>query len=383
MLRFFTAGESHGPGLVTIVDGVPAGLALSTEAFNIELARRRHGYGRGQRMQIEKDQVEILGGVRHGRTLGSPVAVVVHNTEWDKWSEVMGVEKADPGRKMTRPRPGHADLPGMLKFDTDDVRDVLERASARETAARTIAGVVARAILKECGVAVLSHVLSIGSVEAQSVQPGPDDRELIDADPVRCLDPEASSQMMAAIDQAKLDKDTLGGRFEVAAFGVVPGVGSYTQYDRRLDADLAAAMISIPAVKAVEIGDGWDVASRLGSKAHDEIYHDQDGLQRRSNHAGGVEGGMSNGSPILVRAAMKPIATLMQPLETVDMSSGEPAQAVRERADVCAVPAAAVVGEQMVCWVLAEAMHAKFGGDTMPDMVSALDSYRRRIADRP
>ncbi|MEX0865298.1 MAG: chorismate synthase [Acidimicrobiia bacterium] len=382
MLRFLTAGESHGPGLVTIVEGLPKGLEVTSDDFSRELARRRHGYGRGGRMQVETDDLEIIAGIRHGRTLGSPVSVMVRNTEWPNWSEVMAVEPRGPAKAITRPRPGHADLAGMLKFDTDDARDILERASARETAARTIAGVLARKVLAAVGVDVVSHVVSIGEVRSEGPAPGGDQGADVDASEVRCLDPGAEIRMIAAIDQARAAKDTLGGVFEVLAYGVPPGIGSHVHYDRRLDSLLAQAVMSIPAIKGVEIGDGFEVAALPGSKAHDEIYLTDGILGRGSNRAGGVEGGISNGEPIRVRAAMKPISTLMRPLHTVDMATGEEAQAVRERADVCAVPAAAVVGEQMVALTIAPEMQRKFGGDTVEEFREAVDRYRRRLAER-
>ncbi|MGH3651045.1 MAG: chorismate synthase [Acidimicrobiia bacterium] len=382
MLRFLTAGESHGPGLVTIVEGLPKGLEVDAEGLSAALTRRRHGYGRGQRMSIEQDEIEILGGVRHGRTLGSPVAVVIRNTEWPRWEKVMSPAAGDAGREVTRPRPGHADLAGMLKYDTDDARDILERASARETAARTVAGHLAKTLLAVCAVQVVSHVVAIGQTAAKASTPGPDDEARIDSDPVRCLDPQASKEMVEAIDHARDSKDTLGGVFEVVAHSVPVGIGSHVQYDRRLDYLLAGAMMSIPAIKGVEIGDGFDLAAAPGSQAHDEIVRVDGLVSRETNRAGGVEGGMSNGQPIRVRAAMKPISTLMQPLRTVDMESGEPDQAVRERSDVCAVPAASVVGEQMVAFVLANEFTRKFGGDSVGDFAAAVDHYRDRVADR-
>jgi chorismate synthase len=367
---------------VTIVEGLPKGLEVTSDDFSRELARRRHGYGRGGRMQVETDDLEIIAGIRHGRTLGSPVSVMVRNTEWPNWSEVMAVEPRGPAKAITRPRPGHADLAGMLKFDTDDARDILERASARETAARTIAGVLARKVLAAVRVDVVSHVVSIGEVRSEGPAPGGDQGADVDASEVRCLDPGAEIRMIAAIDQAREAKDTLGGVFEVLAYGVPPGIGSHVHYDRRLDSLLAQAVMSIPAIKGVEIGDGFEVAALPGSKAHDEIYLTDGVLGRGSNRAGGVEGGISNGEPIRVRAAMKPISTLMQPLHTVDMATGEEAQAVRERSDVCAVPAAAVVGEQMVALTIAPEMQRKFGGDTIEEFREAVDRYRRRVAER-
>jgi len=383
MLRFMTAGESHGPGLVTIVEGLPRGLHVSADQITEELARRRMGYGRGKRMAIEKDEIEILGGIRHGGTLGSPVAVLIRNTEWPRWSEEMSPEPAASRKQVTRPRPGHADLPGMLKYGTDDARDILERASARETAARTVAGVLAKIFLATANVRVLSHVVAIGRASSEGPMPGPHDRDRIDESPVRCLDPAAESAMVAAIEDAKSQRDTLGGVFEVLGFGVPPGIGSHVHYDRRLDALLAAALMSIPAIKGVEIGDGFETAALPGSKSHDEILLEDGTLQRPTNRAGGTEGGMSNGETIRVRGAMKPISTLMRPLRTVDMSTGEPAEAVRERSDVCAVPAAGVVGEQMVAFVLAAEFQRKFGGDTVDEFVAAVDRYRSGLSTRP
>jgi chorismate synthase len=383
MLRFMTAGESHGPGLVTIVEGLPRGLDVSPDQITVELARRRMGYGRGNRMAIERDEIEILGGIRHGSTLGSPVAVLIRNTEWPRWAEEMSPEPAPSRKQVTRPRPGHADLAGMLKYGTDDARDILERASARETAARTIAGVLAKTLLSSVGVRVLSHVVSIGPATSEGPAPGPDDQDRIDDSPVRCLDPAAEVSMIAAIEDAKTQRDTLGGVFEVLGFGVPPGIGSHVHYDRRLDALLAAAVMSIPAIKGVEIGDGFEVAGLPGSKSHDEILFDDGSLQRPTNRAGGTEGGMSNGETIRVRGAMKPISTLMRPLRTVDMSTGDPAEAVRERSDVCAVPAAGVVAEQMVAFVLAAEFQRKFGGDNVDEFVAAVDRYRSGLAGRP
>lgn len=382
MLRFMTAGESHGPGLVTIVEGLPRGLAVSADGIAAELARRRLGFGRGNRMSIEKDTLEVLGGVRHGFTLGSPVAVVVRNTEWPRWAEEMSPEPAGTKKAVTRPRPGHADLAGMLKYGTDDARDILERASARETAARTVAGYLAKTLLAVVGVSVVSHVVSIGEVESQGPAPGPTDLDTVDASPVRCFDDVSSAAMVELIEQAKRDRDTLGGVFEVLAYGVPAGIGSHVHYDRRLDGMIAQGLMSIPAIKGVEVGDGYQVAHLPGSKSHDEIVSEGSGLVRASNRAGGVEGGISNGETIRARAAMKPISTLMRPLRTVDMATGEPAEAVRERSDVCAVPAAAVVGEQMVALVLAAEYQRKFGGDTVEDLVDAVNAYEARLSKR-
>jgi len=383
MLRFMTAGESHGPGLVTIVEGLPRGLEITPDRITDELARRRMGYGRGKRMAIERDQIEILGGIRHGETLGSPVSVLIRNTEWPRWSEEMSPEPAATKKQVTRPRPGHADLPGMLKYGTDDARDILERASARETAARTVAGVLAKVFLETVDVTVISHVIGIGPVISEGAPPGPDDLERVDSSPVRCFDPVAEAAMVEAIEDAKTQKDTLGGVFEVLGFAVPPGIGSHVHYDRKLDAMLAGALMSIPAIKGVEIGDGFEVAGLPGSKSHDEILLGDSGLSRPTNRAGGTEGGISNGETIRARAAMKPISTLMRPLRTVDMTTGEPAEAVRERSDVCAVPAAAVVGEQMVAFVLASEFQRKFGGDTVDEFVAAVDRYKSGLLGRP
>jgi chorismate synthase len=383
MLRFMTAGESHGPGLVTIVEGLPRGLEVSADQITDELARRRMGYGRGKRMAIERDEIEILGGIRHGMTLGSPVAVVIRNTEWPRWAEEMSPKPAPSKKQVTRPRPGHADLSGMLKYGTDDARDILERASARETAARTVAGILSKIMLATVGVRVLSHVVAIGPAASEGPMPGPDDQDRIDESQVRCLDPNAEAAMIAAIEDAKEQRDTLGGVFEVLAFGVPPGIGSHVHYDRKLDGLLAGAIMSIPAIKGVEIGDGFEVAGLPGSKSHDEILLEEGALTRATNRAGGTEGGMSNGQTIRVRGAMKPISTLMRPLKTVDMSTGEEAEAVRERSDVCAVPAAGVVGEQMVAFVLATEMQRKFGGDTVEELTAATERYRSSLAERP
>lgn len=383
MLRFMTAGESHGPGLVTIVEGLPRGLKFDLAGLDHELGRRRLGHGRGNRMKIEQDKVEVLGGVRHGRTLGSPVAIIVRNSEADKWAIPMSIEPLDdPVSRVTRPRPGHADLAGMIKYDTTDARDVLERASARETAARTVAGFLAKTLLSYVGVSVVSHVTEIGDVMSKASPMALSDFASVDDNPVRCLDGEAARAMVSEIERVQDEKDTLGGWFEVVGFGVPVGIGSYVHYDRRLDGLLAQALMSIPAIKAVEIGDGGSVARVPGSQAHDEIYADSGSVGRRTNRAGGMEGGTSNGEPIRVSAAMKPISTLMQPLDTVDMDDLSPAAAVRERSDVCAVPAAAVVGEQMMAWVLADEMTRQFGGDTVDDFTGAHQRYLERIAER-
>jgi chorismate synthase len=377
MLRWLTAGESHGRALVAICEGLPAGVEVSTAGVAAALARRRAGYGRGARMKFEQDEVEITGGVRHGRTIGGPVAIRVGNTEWPKWEIVMSAdavpaaELADMARNapLTRPRPGHADLAGMQKYGHDDARPVLERASARETAARVALGEVARQYLcQSFGIEIVSHVVSIGAVGAPAgVLPGPQDGPRVDADPVRCLDPAASTAMQAEIDAARKDGDTLGGVVEVVGYGLPPGLGSHVHWDRRLDGRLAAALMSIQAIKGVEIGDGFATARRRGSAAHDEIARASGAIRRTTNRAGGVEGGMSTGEVLRVRAAMKPISTVPRALATVDVRTGEPARAINQRSDVTAVPAAAVVAEAMVALVLADAAAEKFGGDSVPE----------------
>jgi chorismate synthase len=382
MIRFLTAGESHGPGLVTVVEGLPKGLQFVAAGLGDELARRRLGYGRGPRMRIERDELEILGGVRFERTLGSPVAVLIRNTEWERWSEEMTSGPGEAARPMTTPRPGHADLAGMVKYGTYDARDILERASARETAARTVAGYAAKQLLAEIGVTVLSHVVRIGPVETtkQSI-PTVSDLDAIDASPVRVFDDqEAESAMVEAIESAKSDRDTLGGIVEVVAHGVPIGVGSHVHYDRRLDTQLAGALMSIPGIKAVEIGDGFASAGRLGSEAHDEILVDGGEMRRDTNRAGGIEGGISNGSVIRVRAAQKPLSTLMRPLRSVEVTTKEAADAFRERSDVVSVPAAGVVAEQMVAVVLAVELQRLYGGDSVAALSDAHRAHLARIA---
>jgi chorismate synthase len=381
MIRFLTAGESHGPGLVAIVEGLPAGLAFRGEDLAAELARRRLGFGRGARMRIEADQIEVLGGVRHGRTLGSPVAVLIRNTEWPRWQEEMTHEpRPGSSRPRTTPRPGHADLPGMIKYGTKDARDILERASARETAARTVVGYLCKLLLAEIGVDVLSHVVQIGPVVAPDEPlPKPADLPAIDASPVRVFHREVESAMVAEIEKAKAERDTLGGVVEVLAYGLPPGIGSHVHWDRRLDARLAGALMSIPAIKGVEVGDGFRSAGRLGSEAHDEIFWDpEEGYHRNTNRSGGTEGGMTTGTPLRVRAAMKPISTLMRPLASVDVTDHSPDVAFRERSDVVAVPAAGVVAEQMVAYVLAGEVQRQFGGDTVEDLKRSWRAYLDR-----
>lgn len=380
MLRFLTAGESHGPGLTTIVEGLPAGLSVSANGISAELARRRLGYGRGRRMLLEQDELEILGGVRFGKTLGSPVAVLIRNTEWPKWREEMSAHPGASKRPLQTPRPGHADLAGMIKYDTRDARDILERASARETAARTVVGYLSKQLLAAVGVHVVSHVVSIGSVTATETRiPQPSDLEAIDSSPVRAVDEATAAAMVAEIEGAKADRNTLGGVFEVLVHGLPTGIGSHVHWDRRLDAALAEALVSIQAIKGVEVGDAYAVAATPGSEAHDEIYHDGSSFTRHTNRAGGLEGGMSIGDVVRVRAAMKPISTVMRPLDTVNIETKAAEKAFRERSDVCAVPAAAIVGEQMVAYVIAREMQRKFGGDTVAELQTAVDTYRRRV----
>jgi chorismate synthase len=375
MLRLLTAGESHGRGLVGIIEGLPAGVPISQKAVSDELARRRHGYGRSGRQKLESDTLVIMSGVRHGRTLGSPVAVTIENAEWpDKYRELMGVEgEIDPADKLTRPRPGHADLAGSLKYGFDDVRNVLERASARETVTRVALGALCKALLAELGMQVLSHVVRVGSVASRSRRlPGPEDLETVDASPVRCFDEAAGRRMVAEIDAIRKARDTVGGVFEVLAYGCPPGLGSHVHYDRKLDARLALSLMSIQSVKGVEVGDGFTSAARPGSKAHDEILP---GLRRATARAGGIEGGMSTGQTIRVRAAMKPFSTVPRALATVDLSSGEPAVAISQRTDTCAVPAGAVVGEAVVAHVLADAVLEKFGGDSLTETRRNLEGF--------
>ncbi|MDR2987254.1 MAG: chorismate synthase [Nocardiopsaceae bacterium] len=392
MLRWLTAGESHGRALVAICEGVPAGVEISTADIGAALARRRAGYGRGARMKFEQDQVEITGGVRHGRTLGGPVAITVANTEWPKWETVMSpdpvpeTDLAGQARNepLTRPRPGHADLAGMQKYGHQDARPVLERASARETAARVAVGELARRFLVQAlGAEVLSHVVAIGAIAVPpGTLPGPAERDTVDSDPVRCLDPAASAAMVAEIDAARKAGDTLGGVIEVVAHGLPPGLGSHVHGDRRLDARLAGAIMSIHAIKGVEIGDGFASAARRGSQAHDEIESGPAGVRRQTNRAGGIEGGMSTGEAIRVRAAMKPISTVPRALATVDTRTGEPAKAINQRSDVTAVPAAGVVAEAMVALVLADAALEKFGGDSIDETRRNFGGYMENLVIR-
>ena len=374
MLRFLTAGESHGPALVVIVEGLPAGLPILIDDVASELARRRLGYGRGPRMRFEADEIELLGGVRHGRSLGSPVAILIRNSEWatGKWNEEMSAAPGATANPLTQPRPGHADLAGMQKYGLRDARDVLERASARETAARVAAGALAKLLLTQIGVDVLSHVVSLGGVRASEMRPKPGDLEQVDESQVRCFDPDAEAAMIEAIKAAAKDGDSLGGVLEVLAYGVPPGLGSHVHWDRRIDGLLAQALMSIQAMKAVEIGNGFDVAERRGSEAHDAIsWTESDGYQRESSRAGGIEGGMTTGATVVARVAMKPLATLNRPvLKTVDTETKEETVSFKERTDVTAVPAAGVVAETMVALVLASEALRKFGGDSVDELLA-------------
>src|SRR4051794_1776033 len=382
-LRFTTAGESHGPGLTAILEGLPAGLELRPEDIDRDLARRQLGHGRGGRMKIESDRAEVTAGVRHGRTLGSPVALRIGNRDYANWEERMNPWPVNGNvDEVHLPRPGHADLAGVQKYGFTDVRNVLERASARETAARVGVGALAKAFLRPFGIQVFSHVLQIGSVEAPAPEElDPEDFEGVDESPVRCLDAHASDAMVEEINVTRKANESLGGVFEVRAFGVLPGLGSHISWEDRLDGRLAQAIMSIQAMKGVGVGDAFDVAGRVGSKAHDEIFWSEErGYYRETNRAGGLEGGMTTGDPLIVRGAMKPLPTLTKPLRSVDIATKEPAQALRERTDSCTVPAAGVVGEAMVALVLAAAYLEKLGGDHIDDVRAALDHYRERIA---
>lgn len=390
MLRWLTAGESHGPELIAVLEGMPAGVPVSLDAVREDLARRKLGYGRGSRMKFEQDELHLSGGVVHGRTIGGPVAIRIGNTEWPKWSEVMSPEPVDlsersrgRGAPLTRPRPGHADLTGMQKYGFDEARPVLERASARETAARVALGAVARAFLAELGIRLVSHTLSIGTVAvpAGSPLPRPDDVATLDADPLRCFDPETSARMVAEVDDTKKSGDTIGGVVEVLAYGLPPGLGSYVHWDRRLDSRLAGALMGIQAIKAVEVGDGFETTRRRGSAAHDELHLREGRIARDTDRAGGIEGGMSTGQVLRVRAGMKPIATVPNALPTIDVATGEEAKAHHQRSDVSAVPASGVVAEAMVALVLADAVTEKFGGDSVAETKRNLEAYVAAIPD--
>jgi chorismate synthase len=381
-LRFTTAGESHGPGLTAVVEGLPAGLELRPEDIDRDLARRQLGHGRGGRMKIETDRAEVTSGIRHGKTLGSPIALRIQNRDYANWEERMNPWPVDAEvAEVHLPRPGHADLAGVQKYGFTDVRNVLERASARETTARVAAGALAKALLREFGVVVHSHVIQIGSVHA----PEPDalepaDFEHVDESPVRCLDADASAAMVEEINRARKANESLGGVYEVIAFGVMPGLGSHISWEERLDGRLAQAIMSIQAMKGVSVGDGFELAGRVGSRAHDEIFWSEErGFFRETNRAGGIEGGMTTGDPVIVRGAMKPLPTLTKPLRSVDLATKQPAQALRERTDSCTVPAAGVIAESMVALVLGSSVRDKFGGDHVADALAAAAAYRERI----
>jgi chorismate synthase len=390
MLRWLTAGESHGPELIAILEGLPAGVPVSTGDIQADLARRKLGYGRGARMKFEEDELAISGGVRFGLTMGSPIALRIGNTEWPRWVDVMSASPVDRetlpkgrGAPLTRPRPGHADLVGMQKYGFDEARNVLERASARETAARVALGAVARNFLAELGIRLVSHTLAIGTVRVpeDSRLPTAADVTALDANPLRCFDAATTSAMVAEVDQAHADGDTLGGVVEVLAYGLPPGLGSYTHWDRRLDSQLAGAVMGIQAIKGVEVGDGFLTTTRRGSEAHDELFQGEGGISRASDKAGGTEGGMSTGTVLRVRAGMKPIATVPHALRTVDVATGAAAEAHHQRSDVCAVPAAGVVAEAMVALVLANAMLEKFGGDSIDETRRNLEGYLAAMPD--
>ncbi|WP_119697900.1 chorismate synthase [Microbacterium halotolerans] len=390
MLRVMTAGESHGPELIAVMEGLPAGVPLLAEQIQQDLQRRKLGYGRGSRMKFEQDELTLSSGVRHGYTMGSPIALRIGNTEWPKWTEVMSAAPVElteksrgRGAPLTRPRPGHADFVGMQKYGFDEARPILERASARETAARVALGAVARSFLGELGIRLVSHTLSIGPVRVPdgSALPHPDDVAALDADPLRCFDAATSERMVAEVDDARKAGDTLGGVVEVLAYGLPPGLGSHVQWDRRLDGKLAQALMSIQAMKGVEVGDGFETSRRRGSAAHDELFVTDDGVGRGSGRAGGTEGGMSTGTALRVRAAMKPIATVPRALRTVDVATGEESTAHHQRSDVCAVPASGVVAEAMVAIVLAETVIEKFGGDSLAETRRNLDGYLAAIPD--
>jgi len=390
MLRWLTAGESHGPELIAVLEGLPAGVPVSPEGIQADMQRRKLGYGRGARQKFEQDELTISAGIRFGYSMGSPIAVRIGNTEWPRWVDVMSAEPVDVeslpkgrGAPLTRPRPGHADLAGMQKYGFDEARNVLERASARETAARVALGAVARSFLSELGITLVAHTLSIGTVQVPegSALPQPSDVDALDADPLRCFDAATSALMVEEVDRAHDDGDTLGGIVEVLAYGVPPGLGSYVHWDRRLDAQLAAALMGIQAIKGVEVGDGFETTRRRGSQAHDELVTDGSEISRLTDKAGGTEGGMSTGTVLRVRAGMKPISTVPKALRTVDVATGEAAEAHHQRSDVCAVPAAGVVAEAMVALVLANSVLEKFGGDSITETKRNLDGYLAAIPD--
>ncbi len=390
MLRVLTAGESHGPALVATIEGLPAGLRVSQNDIDHQLGRRQAGYGRGGRMKIEKDRARVLSGIRHGLTLGSPVAIMVENRDWTSWSHAMDAwEPVAQGdyQPVTRPRPGHADLVGGMKYGHRDLRNVLERASARETAARVAAGALARVLLLSLGMAVGSHITRVGAASAGPAPTSFDDpgeicswQDVVDKSPLRCQDAGSTRAMMAAIDDAREGGHSLGGVFEIVSTRMIPGLGSYVHWDRRLDTQLGGALMGIPGIKGVEIGDGFSLAAVPGNSAHDDIVRDNDRLVRPTNRAGGLEGGVTTGEPLVIRCAMKPIATQAQPLQSVDLATGEPSPAQKERADICAVPSAGVIGEAVVALVLAGAVLSKFGGDNMDDIRDSAARYRKRVS---
>ena len=391
MLRWLTAGESHGPELIAVLEGMPAGVPISLALVREDLARRKLGYGRGSRMKFEQDELNFSGGVVQGRTIGGPIAIRIGNTEWPKWVEVMSAEPTELSEKsrgrgaaLTRPRPGHADLTGMQKYGFDEARPVLERASARETAARVALGAVARAFLAELGIRLVSHTLAVGPVEvpAGSPLPRPEDVEVLDADPLRCFDAATSARMVTEVDDTKKSGDTIGGIVEVLAYGLPPGLGSYVHWDRRLDSRLAGALMGIQAIKAVEVGDGFETTRRRGSAAHDELHVRDGSIVRDTDRAGGIEGGMTTGQVLRVRAGMKPIATVPNALPTIDVLTGEEAKAHHQRSDVSAVPAAGVVAEAMVALVLADAVTEKFGGDSVAETARNMKSYLAAIPEK-
>ncbi|QZY52208.1 chorismate synthase [Leucobacter tenebrionis] len=391
MLRWLTAGESHGPELIAVLEGLPAGVPVSLDGIREDLARRKLGYGRGSRMKFEQDELHLSGGVVHGVSIGGPVAIRIGNTEWPKWTEVMSAEAVElteksrgRGAPLTRPRPGHADLAGMQKYGFDEARPVLERASARETAARVALGAVARSFLAELGIRLVSHTISMGEVEVPegAPLPRPDDVTTLDADPLRCFDAATSARMVEEVDDTKKTGDTLGGIVEVLAYGLPPGLGSYVHWDRRLDSRIAGALMGIQAIKAVEVGDGFETTRRRGSAAHDELHLADGTIARETDRAGGIEGGMTTGQVLRVRAGMKPIATVPRALPTVDIATGEEAKAHHQRSDVTAVPAAGVVAEAMVALVLADAVTEKFGGDSLPETRRNLEAYLAAIPER-
>ncbi len=390
MLRWITAGESHGPELIAVLEGLPAGIEITTAEVQSALARRRLGYGRGARMKFEQDEVSLSGGVRHGLTQGGPVAITVANTEWPKWKDIMSADPVDPeslsgarAEPLTRPRPGHADFTGMQKYGFLDSRPVLERASARETAARVALGSVAAKFLSALGIELVTHTVAIGTVSSKSLElPKPSDLLSLDADPLRCFDAETSAAMIVEVDECHKEGDTLGGVTETLVYGLPPGLGSYVHWDRRLDSQLAGALMGIQAIKGVEVGDGFETARRRGSQAHDEIERDDNGIVRRlTDRAGGIEGGMTNGEILRVRVAMKPISTIPKALATIDVATGEAAKAHHQRSDVCAVPAAGVVAEAMVSLVIANSVLEKFGGDSVSETKRNMVSYLASIPE--